>query len=83
MHSYSIAVPLPESHVEKGRKFLLLFCDCHLAKVEGLIYAQFKRRTFHVLNLMQMSENNRFSSLALESADEKFDVSNGPNLGFE
>ena len=36
--------------------------------------AQFKRRTFHVPNLMQMSENNRFWSFALDSAHVKFDV---------
>ena len=33
--------------------------------------ARFKRRTFHVSNLMQMSENNRFFSFALDSAHEK------------
>ena len=36
--------------------------------------AQFKRRTFHVPNLMQMSENNRFFSFALDSAHVKFNV---------
>ena len=36
--------------------------------------ARFKRRTLHVPNLMQMSENNRFFSFALDSAHEKFDV---------
>ena len=36
--------------------------------------AQFKRRTSHVPNLMQMSENNRFFSFALDSAHVKFDV---------
>ena len=36
--------------------------------------AQFKRRTLHVPNLMQMSENNRFCSFALDSAHVKFDV---------
>ena len=41
-------------------------------------YARFKRRTLHVPNLMQMSENNRFSSFALDSAHVKFDVWNGP-----
>ena len=40
--------------------------------------ARFKRRTLHVPNLMQMSENNRFFSFALDSAHEKFDVWNGP-----
>ena len=32
-------------------------------------------------NLMQMSENNRFFSFALDSAHVKFDVLNGPKLG--
>ena len=38
--------------------------------------ARFKRRTLHVPNLiiMQMSENNRFFSFALDSAHVKFDV---------
>ena len=36
--------------------------------------ARFKRRTLHVPNLMQMSENNRFCSFALDSAHVKFDV---------
>ena len=36
--------------------------------------ARFKRRTSHVPNLMQMSENNRFFSFALDSAHVKFDV---------
>ena len=36
--------------------------------------ARFKRRTLHVPNLMQMSENNRFFSFALDSARVKFDV---------
>ena len=40
--------------------------------------AQFKRRTSHVPNLMQMSENNRFFSFALDSAHVKFDVWTGP-----
>ena len=30
---------------------------------------------------MQMSENNRFFSFALDSAHVKFDVLNGPKLG--
>ena len=42
--------------------------------VESPIKAQFKRRTSHVPNLMQMSENNRFFSFALGSAHVKFDV---------
>ena len=36
--------------------------------------ALFKRRTLHVPNLMQMSENNRFFSFAVGSAHVKFDV---------
>ena len=36
--------------------------------------ARFKRRTLHVPNLMQMSENNRFFPFALDSAHLKFDV---------
>ena len=39
-----------------------------------MLEAQFKRRTSHVPNLMQMSENNRFFSFALGSAHVKFDV---------
>ena len=35
---------------------------------------RFKRRTLHVPNLMQMSENNIFFSFALDSAHVKFDV---------
>ena len=42
--------------------------------------ARFKRRTLHVPNLMQMSENNRFFLFALDSAHVKFDVWNGPNI---
>ena len=42
--------------------------------------ARFKRRTLHVPNLMQMSENNRFFSFALDSAHVKFDVWTGPYL---
>ena len=36
--------------------------------------ARFKRHILHVLNLMQMSENNRFFSFALDSAHVKCDV---------
>ena len=36
--------------------------------------ARFKRRIFHVPNLMQMSENNRLFSFALDSAHVKCDV---------
>ena len=42
--------------------------------------AHFKRRTLHVPNLMQMSENKRFISFALDSAHVKFDVWNRPEL---
>ena len=44
--------------------------------------ARFKRRTLHVPNLMQMSENNRFFSFALNSAHVKFDVLNGPKPSY-
>ena len=37
-------------------------------------WAQFKRRTFHVPNQMQISLNKGFCSLTLDSAHEKFDV---------
>ena len=40
--------------------------------------ARFKRHLLHVPNLMQMSENNRFVSFALDSAHVKCDVYNGP-----
>ena len=46
----------------------------HTASKKIVSKAQFKRRTFHVPNLMQMSENNRFFSFALDSAHVKFDV---------
>ena len=36
--------------------------------------ARFKRRILHVPNLMQMRENNRFFSFALDSAHVKYDV---------
>ena len=36
--------------------------------------AQFKRRILHGPNLMQMSENNRFFSFALDSAHVKCDA---------
>ena len=39
-----------------------------------LAKARFKRRTLHVPNPMQISENNRFFSFALDSAHVKFDV---------
>ena len=39
--------------------------------------ARFKRRTLHVPKLMQMSENNRFFSFALDSAHVKFDKEQG------
>ena len=35
--------------------------------------ARFKRRTFHVPNLMQMNRNKEFCSLTLSSAHEEFD----------
>jgi hypothetical protein len=41
---------------------------------------RFRRRTFHVLNLMQMSSNKELRSLTLGSAHEKFDVWTRPNL---
>ena len=47
-----------------------------------LTKARFKRRTFYVPNLMQMSENNRFFSFALDSVHEKFDVWNRPKIYF-
>ena len=42
--------------------------------IESDSKARFKRRTLHVPNLMQMSENNRFFSFALDSSHVKFDV---------
>ena len=47
------------------------------------IKARFKRRTLHVPNVMQMSENNRFFSFAIDSAHVKFDVWTGPKLQFQ
>ena len=52
-------------------------------KKKSLIKARFKRRTFHVPNLMLMRKNNRFCSLALDSAHEKFDVWTGPNCSVD
>ena len=42
--------------------------------------ARFKRRILHVPNLMQMRENNRFFSFALDSAHVKCDVWNAPKI---
>ena len=43
--------------------------------IERIVFkARFKRRTLHVPNLMQMRENNRLFSFALDSAHVKFDV---------
>ena len=39
-----------------------------------IVKARFKPRILHVPNLMQMSENNRFFSFALDSAHVKCDV---------
>ena len=39
-----------------------------------LTKARFKRRTFHVSNLMQMSSNKRFCSFTLDLTHEKFDA---------
>ena len=41
-------------------------------------YTQFKRRTFHVPNLMLMSKIVSSNRFAFGSAHEKFDVSTGP-----
>ena len=43
----------------------------------SIFYAQFKRRTFDVLNQMQTSLNKGFCSLALDLAHEKFYVWTG------
>ena len=42
--------------------------------------ARFKHWTSHVPNLMQVRENNRFFSFALDLAYVKFDAWNGPKL---
>ena len=42
--------------------------------------ASFRRRTFHAPNRMQMNLNKDFSLLKLGSANEKFDVCNGPEV---
>ena len=49
-------------------------CETSNRKCLLAIKARFKHRTLHVPNLMQMSENNRFFSFALDSAHVKFDV---------
>ena len=41
---------------------------------------QFKRRTFHVPNQMQISLNKGFCLLTLDSAHEKFDVWTGSKV---
>ena len=61
--------------------FLVAKMKSHIHK-RKIGKAQFKRRTFHVPNLMQMSENNRFFSFALDSAHVKFDVWTGPKGNF-
>ena len=49
---------------------LQLACDSTILKSK----ACFRRRNFHVPNLMQMSSNKDFRSLTLGSAHEKFGV---------
>ena len=52
-----------------------MFCDDVLVAVPVVVAkARFKRRILHVPNIMQMSENNRFFSFALDSAHVKCDV---------
>ena len=55
---------------------LRLICIVNVKK--NLPKARFKRRILHVPNLMQMNENNRLFSFALDSVYVKCDVSNGP-----
>ena len=61
-------------------QFMAAHCDAALRMSswsEGEFYpiqAWFRRRTFHVPNLMQMSSNKELRSLTLGSAHEKFDV---------
>ncbi len=55
--------------------FTRLYIDYSLKRgLKYLIEARFRRRTFHVPNLMQMSSNKELRSLTLGSAHEKFDV---------
>ena len=51
---------------------------CLSFKSYMVIKARFKRRTFHVPNLMQMRKIYCCRSFALDSAHVKFDVWNGP-----
>ena len=59
-----------------GMRFVGQTTDGKLKPFSNVHFSQarFKRRTLHVPNLMQMSENNRFFSFALDSAHVKFDV---------
>ena len=63
-------------HTFASRIYLVRFHVCRkpaLAQPETL-KAQFKRRTLHVPNLMQMRKIYCFRSFALDSAHVKFDV---------
>ena len=54
-----------------------IFISCHQNNFRIHVHqskARFKRRTLHVPNLMQTSENNRFFSFELDSAHVKFDI---------
>jgi hypothetical protein len=49
-------------------------CNILISLLGLLPKARFRRRTFHVLNLMQMSSNKDFRSLTLGSAHVKFGI---------
>ena len=68
---FKIACPEDSAHVKLDRQLrdkferIEIFQSCK---------AHFRRRTFHVPNLMQMSSNKELSLLTLGSAHEQFDV---------
>ena len=60
--------------------FFFFFCKRVRTRAYSCLeyWSQFKRRTLHLPNLMQISKYNSFCSLALGSAHVKLDVWRGP-----
>ena len=70
-----------EESKRRSKKVPIEHDDTHWQLHKGdkyLTKARFKRRTLHVPNPVQISENNRFSSFALDSVHVNFEVCNGP-----
>ena len=69
-------------HMSFQKKKVIYSLVSHELSFQSLILhsskARFKRHILHVPNLMQMRENNRFFSFALDAAHVKCDVYNGP-----